>query len=149
VEAVILSGVEGSRKVTELQCHGFLDFARNDGTVIVFWRIYALVSACHGSPKTQNVKNAIAHPESGKPLARLAAKQMPAMREQRTVARCLPILRVLPRPPSLDIGRQVTAGVRLYGLHRSCHVERSEASLISLLRSPEGKLIRDSSLGLE
>jgi hypothetical protein len=43
---------------------------------IVFWCSYAYVSACHGSPKTQNIKDAIAHAESGKPLARLAAKQM-------------------------------------------------------------------------
>jgi hypothetical protein len=41
--------------------------------VIVFWCSYALVSACHGSPKTQNIKDAIAHAESGKPLARIAA----------------------------------------------------------------------------
>jgi hypothetical protein len=42
--------------------------------VIVFWCIYALVSACHGSPKTQNIKDAIAHAKSGKSLAGLATQ---------------------------------------------------------------------------
>jgi hypothetical protein len=65
----------------------------------------ALVSACHGSSKTQNIKNAIAHAESGKPLARLAAKQMPAVRKQRAIARRLPIVRLLPRPSGPDVGR--------------------------------------------
>jgi len=41
----------------------------------------ALLVACNGSPKTQNIKDAIAHAESGKPLARFAAQQMPAVRE--------------------------------------------------------------------
>ena len=65
----------------------------------------ALISACHGSPKTQNIKDAIAHAESGKPLARLAAEQMSAVRKQRAVAYRLPIVRLLPRPPGIDVGR--------------------------------------------
>jgi hypothetical protein len=71
----------------------------------------ALVSACHGSPETQNIKNAIAHAESGKPLARLAAKQMPAVRKQRAVAHRLSIVRVLPQSAGADVGRQITVAV--------------------------------------
>jgi hypothetical protein len=74
----------------------------------------ALVSACNGSSKTQNIKDAIAHAESGKPLARVAAQQMSAVREQRAVAHRLPILRLLPWPPGLDVGKQVTVAVALW-----------------------------------
>jgi len=74
----------------------------------------ALVSACNGSSKTKNIKDAIAHAESGKPLARFAAQQMSAVREQRAIAHRLPILRLLPWPPGLDIGRQVTVAVALW-----------------------------------
>jgi len=65
----------------------------------------ALVSACHGSPKTQNIKDAIAHAESGKPLARIAAEQMPAVRKQRAIAYRLPIVRLLRGPSGLNAGR--------------------------------------------
>jgi hypothetical protein len=34
----------------------------------------ALVSACHGSTKTENIKDAVAHAESREPLARRAAQ---------------------------------------------------------------------------
>jgi hypothetical protein len=71
----------------------------------------ALVNACHGSPKTQNIKDAITHAESSKPLARFAAQQMPAVREQPAIAHCLPILRLLSRATGLDVGKQVTVAV--------------------------------------
>jgi len=64
-------------------------------TAIVFWCSYAFVSACDGSPKTQDIKNAIAHAQSGKPLACLAAEQMSAVRKQRTIAHRLSIVRLL------------------------------------------------------
>jgi hypothetical protein len=61
--------------------------------------------AFNGSPKTQNIKDAIAHAESGKPLARLAAEQMPAVRKQRAFAHRLSVLRLLSRAPGIDVGR--------------------------------------------
>jgi hypothetical protein len=73
-----------------------------------------LVSACHGSPKTQNIKDAIAHAESGKPLARVAAQQMSSVRKQPAIAHRLPIVRLLPWPAGLDVGRQVTVAVALW-----------------------------------
>jgi hypothetical protein len=76
----------------------------------------ALVSACHGSSKTQNIKNAIAHAKSGKPLARGAAKQMPAVWKQRAIAHRLSIMRLLPWPPGIDVGRQVTVVVALWAM---------------------------------
>jgi hypothetical protein len=76
----------------------------------------ALVSACHGSPKTQNIKNAIAHAKSGKPLARLAAKQMSTVREQRAIAHRLSIVRLLSRATGVDVGRQVTVAVALWAM---------------------------------
>ena len=82
--------------------------------VIVFWCSYALVSACHGSSKTQNIKDAIAHAQSGEPLARLAAEQMPAVRKQRAIAHRLSIVRLLPRPPGPDVGREITVVVALW-----------------------------------
>ena len=81
---------------------------------IVFFFKYALVSACHGSPKTQNIKDAIAHAESGKPLARVAAQQMSAVRKQPAIAHRLPIVRLLPWPTGPDVGRQVTVAVALW-----------------------------------
>jgi hypothetical protein len=74
----------------------------------------ALVSACHGSPKTQNIKDAIAHAQSGKSLARLAAQQMSAVREQPAFAHRLPIVRLLPWPPGANVGKQVTVAVALW-----------------------------------
>jgi len=76
----------------------------------------ALVAACHGSPKTQNIKDAIAHAESGKPLARVAAQQMSAVREQRAIAHRLPILRLLSRATGPDVGKQVTVAVGLWAM---------------------------------
>ena len=81
---------------------------------IVFLFKYAFVAACHGSPKTQNIKDAIAHAESGKPLARVAAEQMSAVRKQRAIAHRLPIVRLLPWPTGLNVGRQVTVAVALW-----------------------------------
>jgi hypothetical protein len=69
--------------------------------------------AFNGSPKTQNIKDAIAHAEGGKPLACVAAQQVPAMREQRAIAHRLPIVRLLPRPPGPDVGKQVSVAVAL------------------------------------
>jgi hypothetical protein len=74
----------------------------------------ALVSACHGSPKTQNIKDAITHAESSKPLARFAAKQMSAVRKQPAIAHRLPILRLLSRAAGLDVRKQVTVAVALW-----------------------------------
>jgi hypothetical protein len=50
---------------------------RNDATFVtsyaggrvVFHKNHAFVAACHGSSKTQNVKDALAHPKGGEPLA--------------------------------------------------------------------------------
>ena len=72
---------------------------------IVFLSKYAFISACNGSPKTQNIKDAIAHAESGKPLARGAAQQMPTVREQRAIAHRLSIVRLLSRATGVDVGR--------------------------------------------
>ena len=74
----------------------------------------ALVSACNGSSKTKNIKDAIAHAESGKPLARVAAQQMSAVRKQPSIAHRLPIVRLLPWPTGLDVGKQVTVAVVLW-----------------------------------
>jgi len=81
---------------------------------IVFLSKYAFISACNGSPKTQNIKDAIAHAESGKPLARVAAQQMSAVRKQLAVAYRLSIVRLLPWPSGVDVGRQVTVAVALW-----------------------------------
>jgi|GEM_PF-2226277 len=75
---------------------------------VVFSAKYAFVTTAHGSSKTKNIKDAIAHTKGGKPLARLAAYQMPAVREQCAAAHRLPIMRVLPRPPGADARRQVS-----------------------------------------
>jgi len=90
-----------------------------------------LVSACHGSPKTQNIKDAIAHTQSGKPLARGAAQQMPAVREQRAIAHRLSIVRLLPRAPGVDVGRQVTA-VALWATHTPAQLPAVKRLQISL-----------------
>jgi hypothetical protein len=74
----------------------------------------ALVSACHGSPKTQNIKDAIAHAQSGKPLARLAAQQMPPVWKQPAFTHRLPIVWLLPWPTGFDVGKQVTVAVALW-----------------------------------
>jgi hypothetical protein len=66
-----------------------------------------LVSVCHGSPKTQNIKDAIAHAESGKPLACGAAQQMSTVREQRAIAHRLPIVRLLPWATGVDARKQI------------------------------------------
>jgi hypothetical protein len=86
-------------------------------TAIVFWCSYAFVSACDGSPKTQDIKNAIAHAQSGKPLACLAAEQMSAVRKQRTIAHRLSIVRLLSWPPGPDVGRQVIVRCTVKGLN--------------------------------
>jgi len=36
---------------------------------VVFFSLHALVTACHGSPETQNIQDAIAHAQSGEPVA--------------------------------------------------------------------------------
>jgi hypothetical protein len=74
---------------------------------------YALVSACNGSSKTQNIKDAIAHAESGKPLARVAAQQMSAVRKQLAVAHRLSIVRLLPWPSGADARKQMIVAVAL------------------------------------
>jgi hypothetical protein len=71
----------------------------------------ALVNACHGSPKTQDIKDAIAHAESGKPLARFATQQMPTVREQPAFARRLSIVWLLPWPPGVDARKQMIVAV--------------------------------------
>jgi hypothetical protein len=81
--------------------------------MVVFSANDALVSACHGSSKTQNIEDAIAHAESSKPLARLAAEQVPAVREQRAVAHRLSVLRILSRPAGTDARGQISCISRL------------------------------------
>jgi len=73
-----------------------------------------LLSYSNGSSKTQNIKDAIAHAQGGKPLARLAAEQMPAVRKQRALAHRLSIVRLLPWPPGPDVGRQIAVVVALW-----------------------------------
>jgi len=51
--------------------------------------------AGHGSSKTQNVEDALAHTQSGQSLARAAIEQVPSMREQRCFAHCVHFLRLL------------------------------------------------------
>src|SRR4029453_8029693 len=92
---------------------------------LVFQTRDALVTRTHGSPKTQNIKDAIAHAESGKPLARGATQQMPAVRKQRAIAHRLPIVRLLPWPPGFNAGREVAVA-------DLCQASRSEAATFSL-----------------
>jgi hypothetical protein len=98
----------------------------------------AFLTPFNGSPKTENIKDAIAHAESGKPLERLAAQQMPAVRKQRAVAHRLPIVRVLPWPPGPDVGRQVSAAVALWAMPDVEYwhdASTSEAASIFILHS--------------
>ena len=62
---------------------------------VVFLEFPAFVVGSYGSPKTQNLEDAIAHAQGGQPLARAAADQMPAMRQLRGLAHRLPELWVL------------------------------------------------------
>ena len=62
----------------------------------------ALVATCHGSPKTQNIQDAIAHAQSRKPLACSASQQMPPVREHHPLAHCVPVVRLLPRTTGTD-----------------------------------------------
>src|SRR5207244_9192125 len=103
------------------KCEAEIGLERVGQTKIVTRPVCLFLISCfpnsfNGSPKTQNIKDAIAHAESGKPLARLAAKQMPTVWEQRAVAHRLPIVRLLPWPPGPDVGRQVTVAVVLWAM---------------------------------
>jgi hypothetical protein len=62
---------------------------------IVFHKNCAFIAACHGSSKTQNVKDALAHPQGGQPLARTAIQQMSTMRQHGGAAYCLSIVWLL------------------------------------------------------
>jgi hypothetical protein len=74
---------------------------------VVFLFKYAFITACHGSPKTQNIQNAVTHAQSGKPLARGAAEQVPPVRKQRPITHRLPIVRLLPRATGFDARSEV------------------------------------------
>jgi hypothetical protein len=52
-------------------------------------------AACHGSPKTQNLKNAIALTQGSESLACGASKQMSTMWQHRSFARSLSVVRLL------------------------------------------------------
>jgi hypothetical protein len=80
---------------------------------IVFFSKYAFIAACHGSPKTQNIKDAIAHAQSGKPLARRAAQQMPPVWKQPAFAHRLRIVRLLSRATGVDARKQMIVAVAL------------------------------------
>jgi hypothetical protein len=56
----------------------------------------------YGSAKTQNVEDAIAFAQSGEPLARGVAKQMPAMWQRNRIAYRLSVLWLLPWATSID-----------------------------------------------
>ena len=73
----------------------------------------ALLTRTHGSPKTQNIQNAVTHAQSSEPLARGAAEQVPPVRKQRPVAHCLPVVRLLPRATGFDARRQMIVAVAL------------------------------------
>src|SRR5919204_845808 len=80
---------------------------------VVFLFKRALVSACHGSPKTQNIQDAVTHPQSGEPLACPAFEQMPSVWEHRPLAHRLPFMRLLPRATSVDTRGQISCIWRL------------------------------------
>jgi len=61
----------------------------------------------YGSPKTQNFEDAIAFAQSGEPLARPAAKQMPAMWQRSRIAYRLSVVWLLPWATSVDTRREV------------------------------------------
>jgi|SRR5947209_7978864 len=73
---------------------------------IVFCRNGAYMAARHGSSKTQNFKDAVAHAQSGEPLASPAADQVFAMRKPGSGPLGLSFLRLLQRPPGADRRRQ-------------------------------------------
>jgi len=67
----------------------------------------ALLTPTHGSPKTQNIQNAVTHAQSSESLARAASEQVFPVRKQRPVAHCLSIVRLLPRSAGVDPRRKV------------------------------------------
>jgi len=67
----------------------------------------ALLTRTHGSPKTQNIQNAVTHAQSSEPLACAASEQMSPVRKQRPVAHCLSIVRLLPRSTGIDARGQI------------------------------------------
>jgi hypothetical protein len=73
----------------------------------------ALVTRTHGSPKTQNIQDAVTHAQSSEPLARRATEQVSPMRKYGPVPRRLPILRLLPRAAGLDARKQIAVVIAL------------------------------------
>jgi hypothetical protein len=69
---------------------------------VVFPSEYAFVAACHGSPKTQNIEDAVTHAQGGEPLACSASEQMSPVRKHRSLAHRLPVVRLLPRATGAD-----------------------------------------------
>ncbi len=80
---------------------------------VVFFCKYAFIAACHGSPETQNIQNAVTHAQSGKPLACRAAQQVSPVRKQRPVTHRLPIVRLLPWATGADARKQMIAAAAL------------------------------------
>src|SRR5881396_3148585 len=80
---------------------------------VVFFFKYAFIAACHGSPKTQNIQNAVTHAQSGQPLACRAAQQVSPVRKQHPVTHRLPIVRLLPRATGVDARKQMIVAVAL------------------------------------
>ena len=74
---------------------------------VVFHQNRAFIAAGHGSPKAQNIENAVAHTQSGKPLACPAPKQMPAVWQHCRLAHRMSIVRLLPYATGVDARRQV------------------------------------------
>ena len=67
----------------------------------------ALLTRTHGSPKTQNIQNAVTHAESSEPLAWRTIEQMSPVRKHHPVAHRLPIVRLLPRATGVDARKQI------------------------------------------
>src|ERR1700730_5574315 len=75
--------------------------------MFVFSRKSAFLIASYGSPKTQNFEDALAHTQSGQPLARFAAKQMSAVWQFASVAHCMSVVWLLQGPTNIDRRREV------------------------------------------
>jgi hypothetical protein len=67
-----------------------------------FFLISCFPHSLYGSSETQNLEDAFAHAQSITSLARTAAEQVSAMRQQRRVTHCMSILRLLQGPAGFN-----------------------------------------------
>jgi hypothetical protein len=65
----------------------------------------------YGSPETQNFEDALAHAQSGQPLARFAAEQMSAVRQFSPIAHRVSVVRLLQGPADIDRRRKGLTGI--------------------------------------